>query len=412
MSTSDTTIENRALTPISAALADFQRGRGDPIALARKAARAAAPGSPELVEARIVEASLLLCSRDVRDFEVAGWVYAQIALFRKNPLQEMHASAIRVAVDGDYALACRIYDRILEAYPVDALALGVAQVFDHYLGNPATMRARSGRALAEWPTEAPDYHAVLAQHAFALQECGEYAQAEALARRALELDPLNLRAHHAVAHVMEMQGRFEEGVRWMGSRSQWWTGAGAASVHLWWHLALYHLELGRPEHALAILDHRLKGDDSLSELVDASALLWRLYLRGIGSERRFAALAASWAPHAEDAHCAFNDLHAMMAFVAARRWDCTARLLAAQERRAERPGANRDMTRLVGLPASRALAAFGRGDYDLADALLRSLPPVAHRIGGSHAQRDVLQLTRAAAAARKFSAPRALRLVA
>ena len=69
------------------------------------------------------------------------------------------------------------------------------------------------------------------------------------------------------------------------------------------------------------------------------------------------------------------------------------------------------MTRLVGLPASRALAAFGRGDYDLADALLRGLPPVAHRIGGSHAQRDILQLTRAAAAARRFSGSR-LRLVA
>ena len=58
------------------------------------------------------------------------------------------------------------------------------------------------------------------------------------------------------------------------------------------------------------------------------------------------------------------------------------------------------MTRLVGLPASRALAAFGRGDFATAARLLRALPPVAHRIGGSHAQRDVLHLTRAAAAAR------------
>jgi len=66
-------------------------------------------------------------------------------------------------------------------------------------------------------------------------------------------------------------------------------------------------------------------------------------------------------------------------------------------------GANHDMTRLVGLPASRALAAFGRGDFSGAARLLRALPPVAHRIGGSHEQRDVLHLTRAAAAAHSTS---------
>jgi hypothetical protein len=101
-------------------------------------------------------------------------------------------------------------------------------------------------------------------------------------------------------------------------------------------------------------------------------------------------------------YCAFNDLHAMMAFVGAERWDCAERLLAAQVRRVERDGGvNQDMTRLVGLPACRALAAFGRGDYATADTLLRGLPPVAHRIGGSHAQRDILQLTRAATFGRR-----------
>ena len=57
---------------------------------------------------------------------------------------------------------------------------------------------------------------------------------------------------------------------------------------------------------------------------------------------------------------------------------------------------------LVGLPANRALAAFGHGDFATAARLLRALPPVAHRIGGSHAQRDVLHLTRAAASARSL----------
>ena len=374
------------------ALADFLRHRGDPLALARQA---------EGAEARVLEASLLLCSRDAREFEQAGWLFTALK-DEKHP----HVAAIAAALDGDLVRACRIYDQILGDDPADLLALAVAQVFDYFLGNTPALLARSSKARQAQP----EHHAVLSMHAFALEECGDYERAEQAARRALELEPLDLRAHHAVAHVMEMQGRFADGVRWMGSRSRWWSDAGPAATHLWWHLALYHLELGQPAHALRIYDRRMQGE-SLSELIDGSSLLWRLHLHRISVDSRLGALAARWSSYADDAHCAFNDLHAMMAFAGAGRWDCAGRLLAAQERRVRRLwGANHDMTRLVGLPACRALAAFGRGDYAGAERLLRALPPVAHRIGGSHAQRDVLQLTRFAALSRKSSPASAARI--
>ena len=381
---------------MSQALADYLAHRGDPLAAARAAARAA----PQSAAAHLVEASLLLCSRDVRNYEAAGWAYARLTKLELTPHEQAHVGAIRVALDGDLAAAGRAYDAILAGSPHDLLALAVAQTFDYYLGDPASQVARTARALKSWGRNLPGYHAVLAMHAYALQENGAYEQAEAAAYRALALQPWDIRAHHAVAHVMEMQGRFEEGVRWMGARSTLWTGAGAASTHLWWHVALYHTELGRPERSLAIYDHRMQGD-SLSELIDASALLWRLHLTGVPLEGRFQVAAARWSRYAEDAYCAFNDLHAMMAFVGGERPDRASRLLAALERRVANPsGANHDMTRLVGLPACRALGAFGRGDFATAARLLKGLPPVAPRIGGSHAQRDVLLLTRAAAAAR------------
>ena len=360
----------------------------------------AAPGS---VLALLLEASELLCSREARDFEAAGWIYARILRLPRSSHEDRHARAVGVAVDGDYAGARAMYDEILADHPCDALALGVAQVFDYYLGNAAAMRARSARALREWPRHLPGYSAVLSLHAFALQECGDYAAAEEVAQRALALQPRDVRAHHAVAHVMEMEGRFEEAIRWMGARSTLWSASGPASTHLWWHLALYHLELGRHAHALAIYDRRMQGE-ALSELIDGASLLWRLSLAGADVGGRFRRLAGRWSPYAADAHCAFNDLHAAMAFVGGGRADCAQRLLAALQRRVARvAGTNYDMTRLVGLPACRAIVAFGAGDYAAAEALLRALPPVAHRIGGSHAQRDVLQLTRAAARARLHS---------
>jgi tetratricopeptide (TPR) repeat protein len=382
---------------MSRALADFLAHRGDPLAAARAAVRAA----PESAAAHLVEASLLLCSRDRRNFEKAGWVYARLRKLTLAPSEEAHLRAIAAALDEQPAQACAIYDEILEDDPHDLLALAVAQQYDYYLGNPESQLRRTARMLPAWRGAMPGYGTVLAMHAYALQECGDYEAAEAAAHRALALNPRDVRAHHAVAHVMEMQGRLEEGMRWLGARSALWEGAGGATTHLWWHIALYHLELGRYAQAIAIYDHRMQGD-SLSELIDASALLWRLHLAGVGLGARFHTAAARWAPYAEDAYCAFNDLHAMMAFVGAGRRDLASRLLAAQERRVARPsGANHDMTRLVGLPASRALAAYGRDDFAAAAQLLRALPPVAHRIGGSHAQRDVLHLTRAAAVARR-----------
>ena len=181
------------------ALHDFLTARGEPLALAREAGRAAQPGSPEMVDARLLEASLLLCSRDKRDFEAAGWVYAELASLEKNSMQRQHAAAIRIAVDGDYAGACRAYDAILQDNPADELALGVAHVFDYLLGNPEALRARATRALAAWQPDSPTYHAALSLYAFALQECGDYTAAEEVARRA---------ARHPAAHARRRRGHF------------------------------------------------------------------------------------------------------------------------------------------------------------------------------------------------------------
>ena len=378
------------------ALADFLAHRGDPLAAVRAAPRSA--------QSRIIEASLLLCSRYPRDFAQAGRVYVQLKDLELTAEEERHLRAIGAAVQGDYAGAARIYDEILARAPQRrARARGGASV-----------RLLPGRSAISACAHYPGGEGLEIRHAGIPR--GAVAARVSRSRNAATTRPPRTRrsvpsrcSPGMCARTMrwrmciEMQGRFEEGIRWMGRRSGLWSAAGVASTHLWWHIALYHLELGRLAHALAIYDHRIQGG-ALSELIDASALLWRLHLGGADVASRCRALAARWAPHAEDGHCAFNDLHAMMAFVAGGRADCATRLLATLERRLAAPwGANHDMTRLVGLPACRALEAYGRGDFDAAERLLRGLPPVAHRIGGSHAQRDVLHLTRSAAALRRVA---------
>ena len=309
----------------------------------------------------------------------------------------MHVAALGTALAGEWDAARELLGCLLARHPRDLLALAVAHALDHYLGDTRAMRARLEAALPAWGRDEPLYAGVLAMHAFALEEDGEYERAEQAALAALELDPGNVRAHHARSHVLEMQGRAAAGIRWMGERERYWTDAGASATHVWWHLALYHLELGDARQALELYDRRIAPGESLNELIDAAALLWRLQLAGLGLGGRWEPVAARWAPRAAEAYCAFNDLHAMLAFVGAGRRDLQRQLLRAQRRRLAYGGTNQAMLRDVGLPACEALEAFGRGRFAAAAERLAVLPAVSHRLGGSHAQRGLIGLTLRAA---------------
>jgi tetratricopeptide (TPR) repeat protein len=381
----------RALEHYERALHGLLAWRGEP----RTEARLALEEAPGFVMGHVLEAQLHLCSRDPSGAAVARASLERARRLPQDARERMHLAAIATALTGDWDRARELLACILNRYPRDLLALAVSHTMDHYLGDTHELHARVAAVLPAWSSADAGYHGVLAMHAFGLEEGGRYAQAEDAALAALELEPGDLRAHHARSHVLEMQGRAAEGVRWMGERAAHWSGSGASSTHLWWHLALHHLELGDARHALEIHDRRIgaAAPPALAELIDASALLWRLHLRGAALGDRWRLLAARWAPRARDAFCAFNDVHAMLAFVGAERRDLQRQLLRAQRRRLAHGGTNRAMLRAVGFPASQALAAFGQQDYGRAAALLRGLPEVSHRLGGSHAQRGLIGLT-------------------
>jgi hypothetical protein len=173
-------------------------------------------------------------------------------------------------------------------------------------------------------------------------------------------------------------------------------------VHNWWHLALYHLDLGEIEDVLALFDGPIFGARSkiVLEMVDVSALLWRLHLRGIDVGDRWAAIADNWAPLAAAGNYAFNDAHAMMAFVGAGRMKDAAALLESQAATEKKAEGDLAAFLQVGRPLTQAIQAFGDANYSEAVRLLRPIRNIANRFGGSHAQRDVIDLTLIEAALR------------
>jgi len=342
----------------------------------------------------VMVALMHLCGRDPATLPTAAASFRRGLELPRNEREALYLDAIATGLSGDFEGARARLGAAAARFPRDLLALAMAHTLDYLLGDTRAQRDRIAAALPSWSPADSGYHGLLAMHAFGLEECGDYARAENSAFAALDLAPYNLRAHHARAHVLEMQGRPAEGVRWMQDRAAYWDRPGASGTHVWWHLALHHLELGDAAEALAIYDRRvLEGTPGVSEMIDASALLWRLELRGIALGPRWSQLAALWAPRAEDAFCAFSDLHAMLAFVGAGRKDLQQRLLRAEHRRVATGDTNAVMLRTVGLPAAEALAAFGRGDYAGAVARLHGLPEISHRLGGSHAQRGIIGLT-------------------
>lgn len=351
--------------------------------------------APEFVMPLILQAYTLLCSRDGGRVRSARTVLERAAILPANEREAAHLVAIASVLADDYDAAKHALTEVLRRHPHDALALHAAHAFDYLTGDVEQLSGRVAALLPEWSSDMPGYHAVLSMHAFGLVESGDYDGAESAARAALASNPADARAHHVMAHVFEMTERADAGVQWMHEHQASWAEDNVAATHCWWHLGLFLIEAGRVADALAIYDHRVRlgRSDEVADLIDASALLWRMQLRGHDVGARWAELAEVWSSHIDDAFCSFTDLHAMLAFVGARDWACARRLEGLLAVRASWPTRHGKTTRLLGLPACRALMAFGRGDYARAISLFASLPALAHRLGGSHAQRDVMHLT-------------------
>jgi len=378
------------------ALVQFQSYVGDPV----ETIEAALDQDPEFVLGHLFRAIVLMMFSEQRFVpDARSSLEAAEALSGKaNDREHLLTMAANRLIAGDWNGACHVFDRVLVDHPRDAFTVQAAHLMDFYRGDALNLRNCVSRVMPHWTPSVSGYSYLLGMHAFGLEECNQYAEAEDAARRALDLQPKDGWAVHAGVHVMEMQGRIDEGIDWLETRERDWAPDNGFAFHNWWHLALYYLDRQQNEQVLSIYDREIapESPEYVLTLVDATAMLWRLYLLGVGFGGRFEMLADNWERRleVERGFYAFNDLHAMLAFAATGRERAAQRLLDDMRSTAETgQGINVMMTREVGLPLCRAIQAFSRGQYR--DAVERIVPvrDLANRFGGSHAQRDVLSLT-------------------
>lgn len=385
-----------ALRLFDAAAKSFAVYRGDPVGLLDEAIAVA----PRFAMAHLLKGWLFALTTEPEAMQAARGLLAEAIALPLGEREAGHAEALSHVLAGEWSAGALALARHSMRHPRDLPALQVGHLLDFCRGNARMLRDRIARALPHWEG-VPGRSLVLGMHAFGLEETGDYGRAEAAGREAVEADPRDCWAHHAVAHVMEMQARHAEGLRWIAGREPHWAGDdNFFRVHNWWHRALCHIELGEPEAALALYDGPVRGGHSALalDLVDASALLWRLELSGVAAGARWNELSAAWEAHADGELYAFNDWHAAMAHLGAGRMAEVERLLAAMRRAGGSEAAR--WARETGVPLIEGFAAFRRGDHALAVERLLGAREIANAFGGSHAQRDVIDWTLTEAALR------------
>lgn len=394
--------------PNATAIADLEQAhectlafRGDAIAMMDQVLVA----HPDFVMGHLFRAAWLTQAMETRIYDtmVDSVRAAEACIHLANDRERGHLAAVKAWIHGDFFGAVQHWEAVLSRYPMDLLALQLVHLTDVLLGDVVGQRDCVARVFNLWNESIPGYEYVLGFYAFGLEENRDYARAEEMGRRALGLRPDNPYAVHAVGHVMEMQGRQAGGIRFMNDYAADWATSNFAH-HLWWHLSLFHLDLGDYAQVIDLYDNHLRSKDPSGdkyEELDAAALLWRLKLLDVDVGSRWQELADKWEPSAQDTLYAFNDVHAMMSFVADGRHDAAQALLNANGRYlASASDANTAMSREMGLPFCLALQDFAEERYN--DCVERLLPVRyrTHRLGGSFAQRDVIGWTLLEAALR------------
>jgi tetratricopeptide (TPR) repeat protein len=331
---------------------------------------------------------------------------AQLDRARTLPMNERertHLAALSHAVIGHRASAVTILDRHLMSYPFDLVAHMAALQMDGHLGRFPWARDRSARALPRWSKSQQSYGIMRSFYAFGLEEAGEFARAEDTARSAAELEPHGYWPHHCVSHVMEMMGRPKDGLAWMEGRQSFWSSKDNVNrVHIWWHKSLFHVELGEYDAALQIYDGPMLETmrPASMSICNAAALLWRLDMLGCPLGDRWQQLTTKWEGHADGKLYVFPDIHAAMTELRAGDVDgfeCRRRSMRETAADGTELGA---IYRDIGLPVVEGLLAFHHGAYTQAVKHLLPARFDLWKMGGSNAQRDVIDWTLAEAAVR------------
>ena len=316
--------------------------------------------------------------------------------------ERLYLEALERAAEGEIAHSVALYETILAEHPTDLFAQRLAQMELFWIGEMQWSSEISGRVEGHWNDSVPSYGVYLSCRSFDLEETHRYAEAERLGRRAVEIDPGDVWGTHAVAHVLTMQGRVDEGIAWLDGLKGNWSDANQMQLHLWWHRCLLHLERGEHDEILRIYDDWVRNrdlplleamPDLYIDMQNGASMLLRLELRGVDVGHRWDELCELALKRLDDHTSPFTSAHFAVILAAAGRFSQADRLLESMHAFAtEDHGTLAPRYAAAAIPAAEAAIAHRKGDHARVVELLLPARRMLWQMGGSDAQRDLFFL--------------------
>lgn len=305
-----------------------------------------------------------------------------------------HVTALGLLVSGQGPAAYKAIRAHLLDHPRDAL---VAQTCTGVFGliGFSGQPGREAEQLAFTAGLAPHYGEdwwFLCQHAFSQVEAGQTGPATATIERSMALNPRNAHGAHIRSHVYYEAGETAAGYGYIADWVRDYDKSGQLHCHISWHIALWALEQGDLETMWRVYDADVapsSGEGSsgawgppVNVLTDAAALLYRAELAGVEvPAARWQAVSAYAARCFPNPAIAFADVHAALAHAMAGNGAAVARIAA------EAKGPAADIVREL----AEAFAAMAAGNWAEAEKHLARTMSSHERIGGSRAQRDLVE---------------------
>ena len=307
--------------------------------------------------------------------------------------ERLHLDAMEAMAAGNFSKAGHIWDTILTTRPHDVMALKGSHESFFMVGALADMLRSAKTALKAIDPNNAAYHVAVGQYAFALEENGQYAEAESYGRLGLSLEQEDCWSMHCLDHVYESQNRQQDVMSLLKANRPIWKEQNLLDAHIWWHLALRLVEAEEFDAAMELFDNELANIPANNQfrLTDSTSLLWRLELSGVDVGNRWSAEADKWERYAETHSNPFLDMHAALAFAATPDKQASARFFDTVK------SAHQDSTHEVGEifrevvhPLVDAIRLYPQDKKQAASALAPLLPTF-HRVGGSIVQRQIVE---------------------
>jgi tetratricopeptide (TPR) repeat protein len=364
---------------------------------------------PELVLAHVLKGYSLMTEGTLDAHPKARAQLLQAEALPANPRERLHQEALRAWLAQDVSARAAAWEQVLVEWPLDMLAFRQYTGTLFWAGDKRHQAEVAAGVAGHWGPQTPGYGHFLSAHAFAMEEVGLYAVAERSAREALAIQPQDLWALHGLAHVLEMQGRVQEGIEVLSDAARFLNDYNLFRGHLWWHLGLFKLSQARFDEVLDLFDREVypKSSTFYLDVQNGASLLARLEFQGVDvGPARWERLAQASLLNATQSTIWFTSMHHVMALMR------TGRVSAVQSALEYLSSAGTSSAQAALAHAlARAAAAFYQDKPREALERMLALRQRHGELGASHAQQDLYEQIAVMAALQLGDLPRVRQLL-